>query len=270
MNVLVKIKTTGLDPSLIVFFRGLIGVLLFTPFVKKEVFLLLKKRSLLLWCRFLAGSLSIFALFYNVQLSGAAAGTALSKLEAIFVILLSILIFRTIPKKLEWAGIILILAGVYIIYSPIIQSLAYNSISIGFLGAFFGGIALISLKKTAHVFSPFLIVWGLCFTAMFASFALPHTKGWQSIETIDIGILSLIGVIAAIGQIFLTKSYALLPAPIASMINLSTILWCLIFEMLFSQIIPKGLSLMGYGLMILGLILIQFLYYAPSLKPKPR
>ena len=261
MNIIVKGSSEAFDPRLVLLSRGLMGVLLFTPYVKKEIFSLISKKSLFVWCRFFAGSISIYALCANVQMSGAAAGLALAKIEAVFVILLSIVFFKSFPKKIEWIAIFLILLGVYVLYGPVLATLHIKTVVIGLIGALFGGIALISLKKAAHAFSPLLIVWGLCFTSIFISFSLPSSKGFVSMDSIDIILLILVGVLGAAGQVFLTKSYSVLSAPIASMINLSSIVWCIVFEILLSGSFPNTISLFGYGLIILGLLSIQFIPY---------
>lgn len=261
MNIIVKGSSEAFDPRLVLFSRGLIGLLLFTPYVKKEIFSLASKKSAFLWCRFLAGSISFYALSANVQMSGAAAGLALAKIEAVFVILLSIVFFKVLPKKIEWIAIVLILLGVYVLYAPILATLHIKTIMIGLIGALFGGIALISLKKSAHAFSPLLIVWGLCFTSILISFTLPSSKGFSSMNTVDLALLGLVGVLGTLGQVFLTKSYGLLSAPIASMVNLSSIVWCILFEIALSGSLPNMMSLFGYGFIILGLVSIQVLPY---------
>ncbi|MBM3198449.1 MAG: hypothetical protein FJZ58_04245 [Chlamydiae bacterium] len=59
----------------------------------------------------------------------------------------------------------------------------------------------------------------------------------------------------------MTKSYSLLSAPLASMINLSSIVWCIFFESLVLQTLPDTGSMIGYGLMIVGLIYLQVLTF---------
>lgn len=259
MNIIVKASSDCFDPALVLFARGVMGMLLFTPYVKKEVFVLLSKKSLFLWCRFIAGAISMFTLCANVQMSGAGPGLALAKVEAVFVILLSIVFFKAFPKKIEWVAILLILSGVYILYAPIIAGLNGPTLIIGLIGALFGGVALISLKKAAFTFSPKLIVWGLSLVSIFMSFGFPSSISWGSMQSMDLILLAIVGVLGTVGQVFLTKSYAQLSAPIASMINLSSIVWCIVFETMLSRTLPSAISLCGYGLMIVGLISIQLL-----------
>ncbi|MBM3198824.1 MAG: DMT family transporter, partial [Chlamydiae bacterium] len=201
MNVIVKIKATTLDPALVTFARGAVGTLVFLPSAKKEVLHLVKKSGLLLWCRFLAGSFSIFAMFYNVQLSGAAAGTALAKTEAIFVIILSIVVCKTFPNHTEWGGIGLILFGVYVLYAPMIVHMECSFLLVGIAGAFVGGIALIALKKVSSLFSPFFIVWGLCLGSLIVALAVPSSKPWEIAHPMDFLILCILGGLGGVGQL---------------------------------------------------------------------
>lgn len=256
MNVLIKITATEFEAAQVMFARGIVGIIILTPFIIKEIPKLFNKTTGLLWLRFFSGAGSIFFLFYNVQVSGAGVGTALGKIEAIFVIILSLFLFKEYPKVSDWIGITCILLGVGALHLPVIKDVHFESLWIGLTGAFLGGIALTALKKIVSSFSPILIVWGLCFTTIIVSLFIPSDP-WFLKDTRSTLPLLATGLLGVLGQVLLTKSYAALQAPIASVVNLSSILWCLILESFYFQITPSPLILCSYGLIIFGLVGLQ-------------
>jgi len=263
MNVLVKMSSGEFSPSRLMFARGLIGMVMLTPFVMKDISRLFDRKSVFLWVRFFAGAVSGFAIFYNVQISGPAAGLALGKIEAIFVVILSLIFFRDYPKIIEWIGIGLILTGVFTLHAPYIMQAGIGGVGIGLTGALLGGIALTALKKIANDFSPLLIVWGLCFTSTLVFLFIPGDP-WIPVSGKSLLFLCSTGLLGGIGQVFLTKSYALLPAPIASVLNLSSILWCVLIECCFLGAPSDTTSFFCYGLILAGLTGLQLKQFRPK------
>ena len=148
MNTLIRVYAHDFPPGEIMFARGLCSIVFLTPCIAREIPSLFMIKSLFLWTRCLAGAIAIFALFYNIQLSGAAVSTALSYLASVFVIVLSTIFLRERLSRREWMGIIIVLSASVVLHLPIKSVAGSLTLFIGLLGAFAGGVAMTALKQT--------------------------------------------------------------------------------------------------------------------------
>jgi drug/metabolite transporter (DMT)-like permease len=257
LNVIVKAYGTQFPAAEILFARSVVGITFFTPFVFKNIRLLLNKKYYLAWIRFFTGALAVYAVFYNTQLNGASFAIVMSTLgETLFIVLFSIVFFKERLLKREWTAIIIVLAGASILRSPFGIAITLLGVFIAIGGALSGSIAMISLKKAVALLSPALIVWGFCFVCGLVAPLLPSER-WACSSLSQLGLLALTGFLGAFGQFFVTKSYAELPAIIAAVITLSAILWTIMLESLYFRQMPSGVALLSYGLIFVGLNLLQ-------------
>lgn len=257
LNFLVKVTSTHIPASEIMTARCIAGLLFLTPFVLKDIPQLIKPNSLMLWVRFIGGSIALFALFQNIQLSGVGVATALSNLAAVFVVAMSAIILGEKITFKDSVGIALVLGGAFVLQSPFGQNLGSKTIFLGIMGSFFGGVGMVALKIAAGQTSQYLIVWGFCIFAGLLSLIIPDSP-WITPSYSDLGLLSLTGILGVLGQVLMTKAYAYLPASLASTINLSAMVWSITFESIYFKTIPNPLSIVSYFLIIIGLIVVQY------------
>lgn len=82
---------------------------------------------------------------------------------------------------------------------------------------------------------------------------LVFSKNNLNIPTLnDLLILFLIGIIALVAQITLTKAYQIAPASLVSLYTYSQIIFAGIFSLLFFKEIPSLLSLSGAALIVIS------------------
>ncbi len=251
MSLIVRIAQQ-FPTSQLMFARGVIGVLLLSPFVFRDIPKLIHSNSAVLWLRFGAGAVASFSMFYNIQTSGVGPATALSNLATVFVILLSVLILKERFVKQQWLGMVLVIAGAALLQSPVGFNVPIRGIIIGVSGAFASGIAMISLKKASKRFSANLVVWGFCFVILLVASSVPGPQ-WSFPYDSNILILGLSGLLGVVGQLFLTQSYLHLPAALASTLTLSVLVWSVAFEALYLQTLPEKVACFCYALILLGL-----------------
>lgn len=257
LNFLVKVTSSHVPASEIMIARCIAGFFFLTPFVLKDIPQLIKPNSLMLWVRFIGGSIALFALFENIQLSGVGVATALSNLAAVFVVAMSAIILGEKIAFKDGIGITLVLGGAFLLQSPFGQNLGSKSIFLGIFGSFFGGVGMIALKIAAGQCSQYLIVWGFCIFAGLLSLIIPDSP-WIMPSSGDFGLLCLTGTFGVLGQVLMTKAYAHLPASLASTINLSAMVWSITFESIYFKTFPNTLSIVSYFLIIIGLIVVQY------------
>ena len=262
LNVTVRVATPDLPPAQILFARGISGLVLLTPFVFKSIPLLWSPKQFLIWIRFFAGTLAAFALFYNIQMNGAGFAALFSHMATLFVTFFSIVLFRESLSKTGWLGVTTIFIGIFLLYilrSSFDTSFNPVGIFIGLAGAFCGGVAMTALKQMADKFSSLFIVWGFClFCGLIALFFFD--AAWKCSGISHLLLLTSTSLLGLFGQILLTQSYSFLPAIIASLLGLSSILWSVIFESIYFQSFPDQFSLFAYAIIFVGLTILQISY----------
>lgn len=256
LNILVKINQVEFPAAEMMFMRGICGVALLTPLVYKEIPQLATKTSFLAWIRFFAGAIAVYCLFYNIQKNGAGFAVALSNVSSLFVLFFSLIFLKESLLLKEWGSVFVVLSGVFFLHSPFVNRADPYGVVIGMIGALSGGIAMTALKTIATRFSSTLIVWGFSLVCGILAPLLPSSS-WSCNNISSFIILMVTGFLGVYGQVFLTKSYLYLSSIIASVFSLSAILWSVLFESIYFQTTPGKGTLVSYGLIFIGLNLLQ-------------
>jgi drug/metabolite transporter (DMT)-like permease len=267
-NFLVRHASGRFPASQILFFRFLLAMILLTPLVYREIPLLWKKGCAPLWIRFCGGALALLILYENVRLTGLAGASALNHLSAVFVVLGGALMFQDRLSLKEWLGIFVVLLGATILQSPWGISIPALGLLLGLTGAFSLATSLLALKKSASQASSLFMVWGFCFFCGMIGLAKWHPLPSFSVP-FDWAWLFCLGSVGILGQMFMTRAYALLPAGIASAVCLSEIVWSIILESIYMTRVPPVMAIASYAMMLSGLLLLikrESLRRAPVLR----
>jgi drug/metabolite transporter (DMT)-like permease len=256
MSFIVHASSNQIPSSELVFLRALLSMFLLTPFVLPQLSLVFSKDSKFLWLRSAAGAISMVCFYWNLQHTTVGKAGVLSNLAPIFIAFLSWKFFNEKISMREGGAIGLALIGVLLLYGREAMSLSIIIALVGTLGALSTSVAHLSLRQAALRFTPELVVWCLSFFTMFASILFSGSdwivpKNGQLFPMLGVGITGLLG------QVFLTRSYMHLRAPIASAFGLSSLVWGVTFEIAFHREIPPAGEWVSYAFVILGVCLLQ-------------
>lgn len=261
MQLMIRFSSAGGSFPLMeqVFFRNLIGLpAVCGILLKKRIFPLGSASAQpYLFGRSLAGFLGIVTFFYATNHARIADANILNKLSPIFVTLLSALLLRERIPKIQCAALALSFFGAWLVCGPGLRS-APTAMLAALLSALFSGIAYTfvsalrgkadSLVVITH-FSVFSVLCAL--PGMAAHFTMPTAEQFFQ--------LMLISVFGSLGQIALTYSYHLAPAPAISVYNYSGIVWSALLGWLFLGEALPGNTLLG-GLLIIAASLLTFIH----------
>lgn len=186
--------------------------------------------------RSLVGTASLITYFYSLQHLPLADAVAVSFTNPIFITLLSMVLLKEKVGRNRWIAIVLGFIGVIIIAKP--DGLNLNiGVFFGLASSLFYALAMISLRtlggteKVLTTTSYFTVLASLML-------ALPAAFSWTAPPFLDLMIFIICGLLAGIGQLFLTSAYQNAPPSVISPFNYSSILWAVVIGFIVWGQIP--------------------------------
>jgi drug/metabolite transporter (DMT)-like permease len=154
-----------------------------------------------------------------------------------------------VPNHVRWA-IVVGFAGVALILKPghdLFTPVAF----IGLASGFFAGLAMTTIRRMASTEPAVRVVFYFAVIGTVIS-AVPLTWSWQAVELELVFPLTAIGVLASVGQLFLTKAYMLAPAARVGALTYATVVFAALYGWLFWSETPDAYSLFGAVLVVFG------------------
>jgi drug/metabolite transporter (DMT)-like permease len=260
MGVCIRYASYSVDNATIVFFRNFIGLFIFLPLIFNKGIGFFKTEKLWMhtW-RSVVGLTAMYGFFYaiaHLKLSNAMVFTYSSP---IFIPLIAWLFLKEkiTASMLLAAGVGLF--GVLCVAKP--DSGLFNIMSgIGLGASFLAAMAFVTVRALTATEPPERIVFYFCFIGSLISM-LPMFWLWRPYNLSELTFLITAGLLANISQLFLSYAYKLAPAGQIGPVNYIAIIFAAIWGYVFWQEIPDLFSLLGFGL-----ILIAILICSPLLK----
>ncbi|RRC97922.1 DMT family transporter [Amphritea balenae] len=210
-GMIIKQVSGELPTEMIVFFRNLLGLPLFIPWLIRNGSGALKTSKLRFHLmRAGVGVTAMTCLFYSWGHLPLAQAALLKQTAPFFMPLIAFWwLGESVPKIVKLA-ILVGFIGVFLILNP--QEGAFNSgILIALAGACLGALAKVTIRRMRDTESPQRIVFYFAFfSAIFSS--IPAYLSWQSMTLEHLGWLVLLAVTSTVAQLFLSKAYGLAPA----------------------------------------------------------
>lgn len=172
------------------------------------------------------GTASLITYFYSLQHLPLADAVAVSFTNPIFITLLSMVLLKEKVGRNRWIAIVLGFIGVIIIAKP--DGLNLNiGVFFGLASSMFYALAMISLRTLGGTEK---VLTTTAYFTILASLmlAIPAALSWTAPPFLDLMIFILCGLLAGIGQLFLTSAYQNAPPSVISPFNYSSILWAVI------------------------------------------
>lgn len=234
IGAIVKFTSGTASEAQVVFFRNLFALILMLPFLYRHGFAMLKTRRWYLHAsRALTGIISMYCFFYILA--------KLPLAQAMLVLLLSPFIVPVIarfwlnerPSRVTQFGIVLGFAGVLLALPG--TSSGFNILLlIGLLSAILVAVTKTTIRYMSDTEPAVRIVFYFSFLTAVLS-AIPVPFYWQPLNTPVWLAFIVMGILAAVGQLAMTKAYALAPASDIGMWTYSSVIFAGLFGYLFWQ-----------------------------------
>ncbi len=245
------------------FFRG-IGALCILPWMLKTPRVSFKMSSVGLICvRSLASLLSGGLLYVSVQWIPLMNATLLLNTAPIFIPFIARMWLGVPLNHKLWIPISIGFVGIICILQPKEELLLNLGILCGLGSGIFGGISLLTARRTAHrekittaLFYTFLIGW-----IAIAPFAL---WDWKIASFFTLLALVGMGLLIFIGQWLLFKSLQFGTASHLAPFGYASVVYAGVFDWVFYDLVPGFLTVLGVAFVVFsGLVLLKVT------KPKP-
>ncbi|RZG80448.1 EamA/RhaT family transporter [Acinetobacter sp. WCHAc060033] len=254
MGVCIRYASYTLDNYTIVFFRNFVGIFIFLPLIFNKGIGFFKTQKLWMhtW-RALVGLTAMYGFFYaiaHLKLSNAMVFTYSSP---IFIPLIAWLFLK---EKITLSMLIaagLGLFGVICVAKP--DSGMFNQISmIGLSASFLAAMAFVTVRALTSTEPPERIVFYFCFIGTVIS-AIPMFWMIRPYTVKELAFLIGAGLLANISQMFMSYAYKLAPAGQIGPVNYIAIIFAGTWGFLFWGEIPDHYSLIGFGFILVAIIL---------------
>ncbi len=255
MDVIVK-WSDDYPVGQVLFFRGFCGIIPILFLIPRERFFDFYKteRPALHIKRCLAGLIAIVSIFVALRNLPLATVVSISFASPIFTTIFSIFLLKEKVGFYRWLAVFVGFIGIIIISEPGFSSLnIYYIYPIIFcLGLSYVAIAIRKLSSTEPVW---LISFFFSFSILIFSFFSLYQQ-WIMPSFIDLILLSSIGILGGIANLWLSQSYKYSEVSLVSPLKYLALVFAIIFGYLVWDEIPTIKTLMGAFLVILSSFII--------------
>ena len=255
MDVIVK-WSEDYPVGQVLFFRGFCGIIPILFLIPKDRYLDFYKttRPFLHFKRCLAGLIALVSIFIALRNLPLATVVSITFAAPIFTTIFSIFLLNEKVGLYRWLAVLVGFVGIIIISEPGFSSLnLYYIYPIIFcLGLSYVAIAIRKLSSTEPVW---LISFFFSFSIMLLSF-LSFYQNWILPSLIDLFLLSLIGILGGLANLWLSQSYKLSEVSLVTPLKYLALVFAIIFGYFIWDEIPTSKTLLGAGLVILSSFII--------------
>ena len=240
----------------VLFFRGCFGIIPLLFLIPKDRYSDFYKttKPFLHFKRCIAGLIAIVAIFIALRKLPLATVTSISFAAPIFTTILSIFLLNEKVGLYRWIAVIVGFVGILIISEPGFSSLnIYYFYPIIFcLGLSYVAIAIRKLSSSEPVW---LISFYFSLSIMIISFfTIP--QGWVMPSFKDLFLLSSIGILGGLANLWLTQSYKFSEVSLVTPLKYLGLLFAIFFGFVIWNEIPTFKTLIGSFLVIASSLII--------------
>ncbi len=242
-----------------VFFRNAFALIIAiaTLIIKKERFEIKKEFASDILYRCLFGTTGVIANFYAIDRLALADANMLNKLSPFFAILISIPILKEKPSKTDVFATVIAFVGALFIIRPTPGNMEFVPALIGLYGGFGAGTAYVFVRRATKkgAATPVIVI---CFSLFSCLFTLPFiVLAYVHMSVMQLLILIMAGLSAAVGQFAITSAYKYAPARSLSVFDYLQVIFAALWGILFFREVPTVMSITGY-VIIIGVAVIRW------------
>lgn len=208
--------------------------------------------------RCITGFIGMIANFWAIDHIGIADANMLNKLSPFFAILMSMLVLREYPKRVDILSVVVAFIGAVFVVRPG-AGLASLPALVGVLGGLGAGTAYTFVRQMTQKGergTEIVMVFSLFTCVMSVPFFL---ISYQPMTAMQWVYLLLAGCAAAGGQLSITAAYRHAPAKEISVFDYSQIVYATLWGFFLFDEIPDAMSIVGY-VIIIGAAVFRCLY----------
>ena len=255
MDVIVK-WSDAYPVGQVLFFRGFCGIIPILFLIPKDRYLDFYKttRPMLHFKRCLAGLIALVSIFIALRNLPLATVVSISFAAPIFITIFSIFLLNEKVGLYRWLAVLVGFLGIIFITEPGFSSLnLYYFYPIIFcLGLSYVAIAIRKLSSTEPAW---LISFFFSFSIMLLSF-LSFYQNWILPSLIDLFLLSMVGILGGLANLWLSQSYKYSEVSLVSPLKYLALVFAIIFGYFIWNEIPTSKTLLGSSLVILSSFII--------------
>ena len=235
------------------FFFGLIPIFLIIPKDKWSNFYKTTRPGLHAF-RATCGTIAFICIFFGLRQLPLADVVSLTFGGPIFVTIASIIFLSEKVGIKRWSAVFLGFIGMILIVQPAFTELNYYYLSPILFCIFFAGVA-ISVRALSKTEPNYRIAFYFTLLSMLCGLVtLPF--GWLIPTFKDILIFITLGISGSVANLLLTQSYRLAEASLVTPIKYLSLVFAIIFGFFIWSEVPKVLTLLGAGLVIISSLVI--------------
>ena len=255
MDVIVK-WTDEYPVGQVLFFRGFCGLIPILFIIPKERYVDFYKtsRPLLHFKRCIAGIIALISIIIALRNLSLATVVSVTFAAPIFTTIFSIFLLNEKVGFYRWLAVMVGFIGIIVISEPGFSSLNFYFIFpiIFCLGLSYVAITIRRLSTTEPVW---LIGFFFSISIMILSF-FTFYQNWLLPNLVDLFLLSMIGILGGLANLWLTQSYKLSEVSLVTPLKYLALVFAIIFGYLIWDEIPTTKTLIGAILVIASSIII--------------
>ncbi|QHH94017.1 EamA family transporter [Acinetobacter gyllenbergii] len=254
MGICIRYASHTVDNYTIVFFRNVVGLILFLPFIFKQGTSFVKTEKLWMhtW-RSIVGLAAMYGFFYaiaHLKLSNAMVFTYSSP---IFIPLIAWLFLKEKVTTAMLCAAGLGFIGVFCVAKPDQGLLNWISI-VGISSSLLASMAFVTVRALTQTEPPERIVFYFCLIGSLLS-VIPMFWVWRPYHLQELLFLIGAGVLANVSQIFMSNAYRLAPAGQIAPVNYIAIIFAGLWGFLLWNEVPDLYSVIGFGIILSAILL---------------
>lgn len=255
MDVIVK-WTNDYPVGQVLFFRGFCGLIPILFIIPRERYIDFYKtsRPLLHFKRCMAGIIALISIVVALRNLPLATVVSVTFAAPIFTTIFSIFLLNEKVGFYRWLAVMVGFIGIIVISEPGFSSLNFYFILpiIFCLGLSYVAITIRRLSTTEPVW---LIGFFFSISIMILSF-FTFYQNWLLPNLLDLFLLSMIGILGGLANLWLTQSYKLSEVSLVTPVKYLALVFAIIFGYLIWDEIPTTKTLIGAILVIASSIII--------------
>jgi drug/metabolite transporter (DMT)-like permease len=256
MGAGVKMVTAELPSEMAVFMRNAVGLLLMTPLVWRGQPGLLRTGIFHIHLlRALAGVSAMYCFFYALAHLHLADGMLLKMTAPLFMPLIAWAWLGESLRRIILLAVAVGFAGVILVLNPEGE---FNRVAlIGLMGGVLASLAKVSLRRLGRSEPSVRVVFYFALLSTLVS-AIPMLWHWHQPDAAQWGLFVLVGLAGTLGQLLLTRGYAVAAAASVSPFTYSSVLFGAVYGYLFwgetlsLQFVAGALLIFLAGVLALG------------------
>lgn len=249
----------------LMFLRGLFAAAVLAPAAWPHLHGLLGRRAAPLWIRSAAGAASMLCYFWTLQRTGIATARALTDMAPAFLTALALALGWERPAPVSLAAVAAMTAAAVSLDVAGGAAVPSEVVVVGLLGAVLASVAYLALRQSARSHPAGVVVFVLALGMMIAGPLCPGDP-WVLPAAESLPAMTGVVTFGLLGQLLLTRAFALLSASIASALTITALLWSVLLDALVAGRVPTPGEAAAYAVIMVGAVV---LHRADVRQPQP-